>query len=199
MFKALCRRREPAPRASLPSARARETALRAPLASATALFRRREPAPRASLSSALAREPAHQAPPPSHAPRSSKPGAPAHRCFQRRCSAPPPPGRAVEVGLKCGKADTETSRSRVQVDSAFPRTSDGRPFSCQGGIDKIGYLVPFPQQVCRGETFSGEHLVAIHPSPAFEGVYCVCRPSFFFTHDTPRAQCSFGYSGTEEA
>ena len=63
---------------------------------------------------------------PSHAPHSSQTIAPARRSFQRGCPTPPPPGRAVAVGLRCGKADTEAPRSRVKLDSAFPRNSGGR-------------------------------------------------------------------------
>ena len=64
--------------------------------------------------------------PASHAPRSSQTVAPARRSYQRGCLTPPPPGHAVAVGLRCGKADTEAPRSRVKLDSAFPRNSDGR-------------------------------------------------------------------------
>ena len=57
---------------------------------------------------------------------------------------------------------------------------------------------PLPQQACREEVLSGRHFVAAHPSPPFEGIYWVCRPSFAFTHATPRAQCSFSYCGKGE-
>ena len=72
------------------------------------------------------------------------------------------------------------------------------PFSCQGGADEISYLVPLPEQVCREEALSGGQFSATHRRPALEGVYWVCRPSFAFTYSNPRAQCSFGYSGTGE-
>ena len=63
---------------------------------------------------------------PSHAPRSSQTAAPARRSYQRGCPTPPPLGHAVAVGLRCGKADAETPRSRVKLDSAFFRNSGGR-------------------------------------------------------------------------
>ena len=91
------------------------------------MFRRQKPTPQAPLLSASARGArAPAAAPPSHAPRSSQTAAPARRSFQRGCPTPPPPGRAVAVGLRCGKADTEAPRSRVKLDSAFPRNSGGR-------------------------------------------------------------------------
>ena len=64
--------------------------------------------------------------PPSHGPCSSQTAAPARRSFQRGCLNPLPPGHAVAVGSRCGKADTGPPRSRVQLDSAFPRNSNGR-------------------------------------------------------------------------
>ena len=51
---------------------------------------------------------------------------PTRRSYQRECPTPPPPGHSVAVGLRCGKADTKASRSRVKLDSAFPRTRGGR-------------------------------------------------------------------------
>ena len=69
----------------------------------------------ASSSAALSLSTGARAPsaaPPSHAPRSSQTAAPAHRSFQRGCPTLPPPGHAVAVGLRCGKADTETPISR---------------------------------------------------------------------------------------
>ena len=63
---------------------------------------------------------------PSHVPSSSQTAAPARRSYQQGCPTLPPPGHAMAVGLKCGKADTETPRSWVQLDSAFPRNSGGR-------------------------------------------------------------------------
>ena len=62
----------------------------------------------------------------SHAPRSYKSAAPARRFVQQGCAATPPPGHAALVGLRCWKADTETPRARLQLDSAFPRSSGGR-------------------------------------------------------------------------
>ena len=61
---------------------------------------------------------------PSHAPRSSQTAAPARRSYQRGCPTPPPPGHAVAAGLRCGEA--EAPRSRVKLDSAFPRNSGRR-------------------------------------------------------------------------
>ena len=70
---------------------------------------------------------ATDAPSPSHAPRSSQTAAPARRSFRRGCSTLPPTGHAVAVGWRCGKADTEAPRSRMKLDSAFARKSDGFP------------------------------------------------------------------------
>ena len=175
-FKALCRLREPAPRAPLFSVKAREPALYAPLRW------RREPAPRVPLLSAKAREPALYAPlrrrrepalraplpsatalfrplslgteasaqstaPQSHAPRSSQTAAPARLSLQRGCPTPPP-DHAVAVGLSCGKADTEAPRSRVQLDSAFPRKSGGRSTLFRAKEEPTGLATssPFPSR-----------------------------------------------------
>ena len=69
---------------------------------------------------------APSAAPPSHAQRSSQPAAPARLSFQRGCPTPPPPGHAVAVNLRFGKADTEAPGSMVKLDSAFPGNSGGR-------------------------------------------------------------------------
>ena len=66
---------------------------------------------------------APNAAPPSHAPRSSQTAAPTRCSFQRGCLIRPPPGHAVAVGLRCGKAGPEAPRSRVKLDSGFPRNS----------------------------------------------------------------------------
>ena len=63
--------------------------------------------------------------PSSHAPRSSQTAAPSRRSFQRRCPTLPPPGHAVAVGWRCGKAENETPRPRVWLDSSFSRKSGG--------------------------------------------------------------------------
>ena len=178
-FKALCRRQEPAPRAPLSSAKAREVlrlerrstqprhgslrskrrsagdwSLRssaAPLSqgTGTCALSAAPPPAGARASSAtplsygiiqttgtctsvvapLSPGPGARAPsaaPPSRVPRSSQTAAPARRSFQRGCPTPPPPYHAVAVGLRCGKADTEAPRSRMKLDSAFPRNSGGR-------------------------------------------------------------------------
>ena len=51
---------------------------------------------------------------PNHAPRSTTRVAPSHRSFQRGCPPPSPPGHAMSAGLRCGKASTETPRSRLK-------------------------------------------------------------------------------------
>ena len=79
----------------------------------------------------------------SHAPRSSQTAAPERRSFQRGCPTPPPPGHAVAVGLRCGKADTETPGSRVQHDSAFPRNSGGRSTFF---MSRLATSCPFPSR-----------------------------------------------------
>ena len=97
-----------------------------------------------------------------------------------RLSCPSPLGHAVAVGLRCGKAATETPRSRFQLDSALPRNSGGRStlFLVKEST-KFSYLVPLSQQVCRELALSGGHLVATRPSPAFESVYWVNQISSF--------------------
>lgn len=213
---ALYRRREPASRAPFPSARARKTthqalfrrrrepALRAPLPSVTAFFWRRGPVPQAPLPSALGRESAHQAPLPPVTCRA------APRLLRLRvalCSegAPPPPLRpadhVVAVGLRYGKANTETLRSRLQIDLAFPRNSGGRStlFPTAGRRCWQGWLPrsPSPAGLQRGSPLGG-HFVATNPSPVFEAVYWICRPSLVVTHATPRAQPSFGSSEAQK-
>ena len=82
--------------------------------------------------------------------------------------------------MRCGKADTDPPRSRVQLNSAFPRSSCGRStLFLSTRSRQISYLVPLPQQAYREEALSDGQCVATHASPAFEGVYeyWVCRPS----------------------
>ena len=73
------------------------------------------------------------------------------------------------------------------------------PFSYQGGVDKISYLATLPRQVYRAEALSGGPFAAPYRSTVLEVVYRVCRPSFVFAPATPRAQRSFGSSGTGKA
>ena len=61
---------------------------------------------------------------PNHAPSSTKSVAPSGRSFQRGCPPPTPRGHAVTVGLRCGKANTETPRSRLTLDSGFSRNNN---------------------------------------------------------------------------
>ena len=72
------------------------------------------------------------------------------------------------------------------------------PFSSQGRAGKINYLVPRPEQAYREEALSGGRSDATHRSPAFEGVYWVCKPYLTSMHSNPRAQFSFGYSPKSE-
>ena len=103
----------------------------------------------------------------------------------------------MAVGLRCGKADTDTPRSRAQLDSAFPHYSGGRSTLVSvKEANKVNYLVPLPQQLYTKEALSDGQFLATRPNPAFEGVYWACRPFFVFTNATPHTQCSFGYSGT---
>ena len=91
------------------------------------------------------------------------------------------------AGPSC-RCPSHSRRSEVvKLDSAFPRNSGGR-----------STLFPVKEESTKLEALSGGHFVATHPSPAFEDAYWVCRPSSAFTHATPFAQCSFGYSGTGE-
>ena len=91
---------------------------------------------------------APSAPPSRHAPRSGQTAAPAGRCFQRGCPTSPPSRHAVAVGLWCGKANTETPRSRVQLHSAFPRSSGGRStiFPFKEESTRIATSPPFPSR-----------------------------------------------------
>ena len=86
--------------------------------------------------------------PSSHAPRSSQTAAPARRSFQRGYPTPPPPGHAVVVGLRCRKADTEAPRSRVKLDSTFPRNSGGRStlFPVKEEPTRLATPSPFPSR-----------------------------------------------------
>ena len=100
-----------------------------------------------------------------------------------------------------GRPTPETPRSRLELDSrrflvmaAWPLC----PFSCQAGVHKISYLVLLSQQVYREEALPGGHFVATYTCPVSKVVYSVCRPCLVFTHDTPCARCSFGFSGTGE-
>lgn len=61
-----------------------------------------------------------------HVPCSTRTVALARHSFQQRCHPLFPPGHTMAVGLRCGKADAKTSRSRLELDSAIPRCSDGR-------------------------------------------------------------------------
>ena len=63
---------------------------------------------------------------PNHAPRSTTTVAPSRRLFQRGYPPPSSPGHAVAIGLRCGKANTETPRSWLKLDLAFPRNNGGR-------------------------------------------------------------------------
>ena len=84
----------------------------------------------------------------SHAPRNSKTAAPARRSFRRRFPPLPHPGHAVAVGFRCGKADTETATSRLQLDSAFSRNSGGlfTPFLIKEELIRLTTSSPFPSR-----------------------------------------------------
>ena len=86
--------------------------------------------------------------PPSHAPRSSQTAAPSRRSFQRRCPTLPPPGHAVAVGWRCGKAENETPRPRVWLDSSFSRKSGGSStvFPVKEESTRLATSSPFPSR-----------------------------------------------------
>ena len=86
------------------------------------------------------------APLPNHAPHGTTRVAPSRRSFQRECPLLSPPGHAVAVGLRCGKANTETPRSRLKLDSAFPRNNDGCPilFPIEEESTRLATSSPFP-------------------------------------------------------
>ena len=106
--------------------------LREPLPSVTALFRRQEPAPRTPFPSASARGPAHQA-------------------------SPPPATRRVVVRLlrlhvasfSEGVLLPNLPRSRVKLDSAFPRNSGRRftLFPVKEGSTRLAASSPFPSRL----------------------------------------------------
>ena len=99
--------------------------------------------------------------PPSHAPHSSQTAAPARRSFQQGCSTPPPPGHAVAVGLRRGKADAEAPRSSVKLDSAFPRNSGGRStlFPVEEEPTRLATSSPFPRRSAGRKPFPVDNLV----------------------------------------
>ena len=82
---------------------------------------------------------------PNHAPRGTTPVAPSSRSCQRGCPHLSLPGHAVAVGLRCGKANTETPKSRLKLDSMFPRNNGGRltlfPFTEESA--KVATSSPF--------------------------------------------------------
>ena len=81
---------------------------------------------------------------PSHASRSNEVVATVRRLLQRMCSTFPLSDHVLAVGLRSGKANTKTPRSLARLDPVFPRDSSGHsyPFSHQGGVVEISYLVP---------------------------------------------------------
>ena len=89
------------------------------------LSRRQEPAGLTPLPLSWSREQARRTPLLNHAPRSTTIVAPARRVFQRACPHRSHPGHAVAVGLRFGKVDTETPRSPLKLDSAFPCKDGG--------------------------------------------------------------------------
>ena len=84
--------------------------------------------------------------PPSHAPRSSQTAAPVRRSYQQGFPTSPPPGHAVAVGLRCVMDDIEAPRSRVKLDSAFPRRRGGRSalFPLKEEPTRLTTSSPFP-------------------------------------------------------
>ena len=89
---------------------------------------------------------APSAAPHNHAPRSSQAAALPRRSFQQGCSTPPPPGHAVAVGLRWGKAYTEAPKSGVKLNSAFPRNSGGSStlFPVKEEPTRLANSSPFP-------------------------------------------------------
>ena len=107
------------------------------------------PVLRALLPPALARESARQAPF-SQAKDRAVPRLLRLRYFQRTCPPSSPPDHAVAVGPRCFKASTKTPpRSRLKH-----QRRPLHPFSHQEGVDKIGYLIPLAQKVCKQKKLS---------------------------------------------
>ena len=84
------------------------------------------------------------APLPTHAPRGIM-RVPSRRSFQRGCPPLSPPGHVVVVGLRSGKANTETPSSRLKIDSAFPSNNGGLSilFSIKEESTRLATLSPF--------------------------------------------------------
>ena len=156
----LCRRREPAPRAPLLQADHGSLYFqRHSACDGNPRFERRSPQLRhysgvgsLRLGSRSSRPrhggPRTKRPPLSHAPHSSQTAAPARRSFWRECPTPPPPDHVVAVGLRCWKADIEAPRSKVKLDSAFPRNSGGRStlFPIKEESTRLATSSPFPSR-----------------------------------------------------
>ena len=141
--------------------------------------------PRAPLLSASARGPAHQAPPPPAERRAV--ARLLGRSYQRGCPTPPPPGHAVAVGLRCGKADTEGPRYRVKLDSALPRNSDGHStlFPVKEEPTRLATSSPFPSRSAGRKPPPVDNLVPPTGGPflkAYTGSAGPPSPSRTLTH-----------------
>ena len=104
---------------------------------------------------------------PNHAPRSTKSVAPARRFIQRGDSSSSSPGHAVAVGLRCGKADTETPRSQLKLDFAFPRNNGGRSTLFPGKEESTRLVVSpsFPTRSTGRKPSPVDHLLPLTPAP----------------------------------
>ena len=113
--------------------------------------------------------------PPSHAPRRSQTAALARRSFQRGCPTSPPPDHAVAVGLRCRKADTEAPRSRVKLDSAFPRNSGGHSslFPAKEEPTRLATSSPFPSRPTGGKPSPAGTLLPPPRAPLLKASTCL--------------------------
>ena len=110
-----------------------------------------------------------RAAPPSHASRNNEAAATARRPLKRTCSSSPLsdkvvavglrcgkansntllPGHELAVGLSCGKANTKTPRSLPRLDPVFTRQSSGRfaLFPSKVESSRLATLFPFSKRV----------------------------------------------------
>ena len=138
--------------------------------------------------------------PPNHVPRSSQTEASSRRSFQRGCPTHPPFGNAVAVGLRCGKADTETPISRMQFGLVFPRNNGGRStlFPVEVESTRSATSSPFPSRPTVRKPSPVDTLLP--PTQPRFGRRLLGLQTLFRLHAPypTCAQFSFGHNGTGE-
>ena len=118
----------------------------------------------------------------------------ARRPPKRTCSPALPSDHVVAVGLRCGKANTNTPIYFARLDPVFPRDSSGRSiiFPIKKESTRLATSSPFPK-ISNGKGPSRGEIN--HPSPAYYDACRACRPCSVFTHANPRASGSVATSG----